>query len=327
MAASVALAIGAANAQEAKTKVLEEGGMQVGGTSPVGNVEMMQALNPKSPAMSKEEFEIGKKIYFERCAGCHGVLRKGATGKPLTTDITLDRGTEYLKIFINYGSPQGMPNWGSSGTLTEKEVDIMSRYVQHEPPTPPEYGLKEMNASWKLLIPPSQRPKAKMNNIDLANLFSVTLRDAGKIALIDGASKKIHRRHRHWLRSAHFAHFEVGSLPLRHRPRRQDCADRPVDGETGAGSRDQGWPGSALGRNLEVQGLRRPLRDCRHLLAAAVHDHGWRYAEAAQGRGYPWHDLGHQRVSPGAARRRHRRFALPSGIPGQCQGNRHGAHG
>ena len=191
MAASVALAIGAANAQEAKTKVLEEGGMQVGGTSPVGNVEMMQALNPKSPAMSKEEFEIGKKIYFERCAGCHGVLRKGATGKPLTTDITLDRGTEYLKIFINYGSPQGMPNWGSSGTLTEKEVDIMSRYVQHEPPTPPEYGLKEMNASWKLLIPPSQRPKAKMNNIDLANLFSVTLRDAGKIALIDGASKKI----------------------------------------------------------------------------------------------------------------------------------------
>ncbi|MDQ5947068.1 MAG: nitrite reductase (NO-forming) / hydroxylamine reductase [Pseudomonadota bacterium] len=191
MAASVALAVGSVNAQEAKPKALEEGGMQVGGTSPVGGVEMMQALNPKSPAMSKEEFEIGKKIYFERCAGCHGVLRKGATGKALTTDITLERGTEYLKTFINYGSPQGMPNWGSSGTLTEKEVDIMSRYVQHEPPTPPEYGLKEMNASWKLLIPPSQRPKVKMNNIDLANLFSVTLRDAGKIALIDGASKKI----------------------------------------------------------------------------------------------------------------------------------------
>ena len=30
-----------------------------------------------------------------------------------------------------------------------------------------------------------------MNNLDTANLFSVTLRDAGKIALIDGASKKI----------------------------------------------------------------------------------------------------------------------------------------
>ena len=157
MAASVALAVGSVNAQEAKPKALEEGGMQVGGTSPVGGVEMMQALNPKSPAMSKEEFEIGKKIYFERCAGCHGVLRKGATGKALTTDITLERGSDYLKTFINYGSPQGMPNWGTSGTLSEKEMDIMTRYIQHEPPTPPEFGLKEINATWKVIVPPEQR--------------------------------------------------------------------------------------------------------------------------------------------------------------------------
>ena len=30
-----------------------------------------------------EEKKQAKKIYFERCAGCHGVLRKGATGKNL----------------------------------------------------------------------------------------------------------------------------------------------------------------------------------------------------------------------------------------------------
>ena len=190
LAASVALAIGHLGAEEAK-KPLEEGPMQIGGSSPVGGVEMVQTLNPKSPPMSKADFEVGKKIYFERCAGCHGVLRKGATGKPLTTDITLERGSDYLKTFIFYGSPQGMPNWGSSGTLTDKEVDIMARYIQHEPPTPPEFGLKEMNATWKVLVPPSQRPKTKMNNLDVPNLFSVTLRDAGKIALIDGASKKI----------------------------------------------------------------------------------------------------------------------------------------
>ena len=190
LAASVALAIGHLGAEEAK-KPLEEGPMQIGGSSPVGGVEMVQTLNPKSPPMSKADFEVGKKIYFERCAGCHGVLRKGATGKPLTTDITLERGSGYLKTFIFYGSPQGMPNWGSSGTLTDKEVDIMARYIQHEPPTPPEFGLKEMNATWKVLVPPSQRPKTKMNNLDVPNLFSVTLRDAGKIALIDGASKKI----------------------------------------------------------------------------------------------------------------------------------------
>ena len=190
-AAVIALAISGLNAEEAKpekAKALEEGPMQIGGSSPVGGTDMVQTLNPKSPAMTKADFEVGKKIYFERCAGCHGVLRKGATGKALTTEITLERGSEYLRTFIFYGSPQGMPNWGSSGTLTEKEVDVMTRYIQHEPPTPPEYGLKEMNATWKLIVPPSQRPKTKMNTLDLANLFSVTLRDAGKIALIDGAS-------------------------------------------------------------------------------------------------------------------------------------------
>ncbi len=190
----IALAITNLNAQETKpekVKAVEEGRMQVGGPSPVGQAEMMQALNPKSPPMSKAEFEVGKKIYFERCAGCHGVLRKGATGKPLTTDITLERGSEYLRTFIHYGSPLGMPNWGTSNALTEQEVDVMTRYIQHEPPTPPEFGMKEMNATWKVIVPPAQRPTKQMNKLDLANLFSVTLRDAGKVALIDGASKKI----------------------------------------------------------------------------------------------------------------------------------------
>ena len=43
------------------------------------------------------------------------MLRKGATGKPLTTDITREKGTAYLQTIINYGTPAGMPNWGTSG--------------------------------------------------------------------------------------------------------------------------------------------------------------------------------------------------------------------
>ena len=148
-------------------------------------------LNPKAPKITKEEFAFAKKTFFERCAGCHGVLRKGATGKPLTTDITLKRGTAYLKTLITYGSAAGMPNWGTSGTLTDKEIDIMARYLQHEPPQPPEWGMKAMKNSWTVLVKPEDRPKKQMNNLDLSNIFSVTLRDAGKIALIDGNSKKI----------------------------------------------------------------------------------------------------------------------------------------
>jgi len=67
----------------------------------------------------------------------------------------------------------------------------MARFLQHEPPTPPEYGLKEMKATWKVIVPPEKRPTKKLNKLNLENMFSVTLRDDGKVALIDGDSKKI----------------------------------------------------------------------------------------------------------------------------------------
>ncbi|WP_153132098.1 nitrite reductase [Dechloromonas hortensis] len=164
---------------------------QTAGGSPLANVKMHQDINPLAPKMTEAEFDKAKRIFFERCAGCHGVLRKGATGKALTPDITLDKGLDYLKVFIKYGSAGGMPNWGTSGVLSDDEVDLMARYIQQTPPAPPEYGLKEMEASWKVIVPVDQRPKKKMNNLNLENLFSVTLRDAGEIALIDGDSKKI----------------------------------------------------------------------------------------------------------------------------------------
>jgi nitrite reductase (NO-forming)/hydroxylamine reductase len=146
---------------------------------------------PDDPVMTQEEFQKATTIYFERCAGCHGVLRKGATGKPLTTDITRENGYDYLHSFITYGSPAGMPNWGTSGAFSEEDVDIMARYLLLEPPAPPEWGMPEMMASWKVLVAPEDRPKEKLNDIDIDNLMSVTLRDAGQIALIDGGTYEI----------------------------------------------------------------------------------------------------------------------------------------
>jgi nitrite reductase (NO-forming) / hydroxylamine reductase len=148
-------------------------------------------VKPGEPKLSPEEFATANEIYFQRCAGCHGVLRKGATGKPLTTDITKERGYEYLRDFITYGSPAGMPNWGTSGDLNEKQVDIMARYLLNEPAQPPEFGLPQIKASWNLAVPVDKRPTKKMNKLDIDNLFSVTLRDSGEIALIDGDTKEI----------------------------------------------------------------------------------------------------------------------------------------
>jgi nitrite reductase (NO-forming)/hydroxylamine reductase len=143
------------------------------------------------PVMTQDEFQKATTIYFERCAGCHGVLRKGATGKPLTPDLTRENGYDYLKNFITYGSPAGMPNWGTSGELDEATVDMMARYLLLDPPAPPEFGMPEMRASWKLIVKPEDRPTKKMNDIDIDNLMSVTLRDAGQVALIDGGTYEI----------------------------------------------------------------------------------------------------------------------------------------
>jgi nitrite reductase (NO-forming)/hydroxylamine reductase len=191
--AIIGLAAGSALAEE---KPKEHGDTPAAAYEPsmttLGQIKVeIPGRRENDPVMTQEEFQQSTTIYFERCAGCHGVLRKGATGKPLTPDLTRVNGYDYLKNFITYGSPAGMPNWGTSGDFDEKTVDMMARYLLLDPPAPPEFGMPEMKASWKLIVKPEDRPTKKMNDIDIDNLMSVTLRDAGQVALIDGGTYEI----------------------------------------------------------------------------------------------------------------------------------------
>jgi nitrite reductase (NO-forming)/hydroxylamine reductase len=159
--------------------------------APVESGDLQRVITPGAPDMTQAEYDQATKMYFERCAGCHGVLRKGATGKALTPDITQVRGTDFLKVLIDYGTSSGMPNWGTSGEFTEEQIDMLARFLQHAPPTPPEWGMKEMKDSWKVLVAVKDRPKKPQHDYDIDNIFSVTLRDSGEVALIDGDSKDI----------------------------------------------------------------------------------------------------------------------------------------
>ena len=156
----------------------------------------------EAPPMTQAEMEVGRKIYFERCAGCHGVLRKGATGKNLEPywskklpdgtvqeGGTLRLGTDRLEKIIAYGTEGGMVNYDD--ILSKDELNVMARYIQQVPDAPPEFSLKDMEDSWKLLVPVDQRPKKQLNKINLKNVFAITLRDTGKLALIDGDTKEI----------------------------------------------------------------------------------------------------------------------------------------
>ncbi|MBM3581870.1 MAG: nitrite reductase, partial [Alphaproteobacteria bacterium] len=129
------------------------------------------------------------KIYFERCAGCHGVLRKGATGKSLEPAESEKLGQQRLEKILSDGTEGGMPNFDD--ILTKDEIKHLATYLRMTPDVPPEWGMKEMKASWKVLVAPDKRPTKQMNKVNLKNVFSVTLRDAGEVALIDGDTKKI----------------------------------------------------------------------------------------------------------------------------------------
>jgi nitrite reductase (NO-forming)/hydroxylamine reductase len=139
-----------------------------------------------APALTEEESASAKQIFFERCAGCHGTLRKGATGPALTPDKTLPKGTTALAAIIFNGTPRGMPDWGKQGVLTQAQAEMMAKYLQNEPTSPPEMSLAQMLDTWKLFVPPDQRPTAPQHNRDWEDFFVVTLRDAGQVAIIDG---------------------------------------------------------------------------------------------------------------------------------------------
>lgn len=143
------------------------------------------------PALTATEFEWAKQTFFQRCAGCHGTLRKGATGPALTPDKTQPKGTLGLAAIIFNGTTRGMPDWGKQGIMTQAETETMAKFLQNEPPAPPELSLLEMKDSWRLITPVSDRPTSKQTTRNIDNYFIVTLRDAGKVAIIDGDNFEI----------------------------------------------------------------------------------------------------------------------------------------
>lgn len=159
---------------------------------PTGGVEATPPVEVgQAPQLTSEEFEQARQIFFDRCAGCHGVLRKGATGPALTPDKTLPKGTLALASIIFNGTPRGMPDWGKQGVLTAEQAELMAKYIQNEPPAPPEMSMEQMRGFWNVLVAPENRPTTPQHTRSWENFFAVTLRDAGQVAVIDGDTYEV----------------------------------------------------------------------------------------------------------------------------------------
>lgn len=140
--------------------------------------------------LSAAEFDQASSIYFNRCAGCHGTLRAGATGPNIEPDVTREIGTTGIETILTDGLPGGMPAWGKSGILSGDEIELMANFVQMDPPTPPPLELAEIKDSWQLMVPVADRPTEPETSRDWQNYFGVILRDAGQVAIIDGDTKE-----------------------------------------------------------------------------------------------------------------------------------------
>jgi len=164
-----------------------------------GGGEEKPAEEPKAEegiVLSDAEMEEAKAIYFDRCAGCHGSSRLGATGPHLLPEAPEGNaapGTKVLGIagltaFIENGTPAGMPEW--KGIMTDEEINLMARFLQLDPPVIPAFGMNEITETWNLIIPVAERPTKPEHTRNIDNYFGVIMRDAGKVAVIDGDTKE-----------------------------------------------------------------------------------------------------------------------------------------
>jgi nitrite reductase (NO-forming) / hydroxylamine reductase len=135
------------------------------------------------------DFERANTIYFQRCAGCHGTLRGGATGPDLLPETSRELGQRRLERIISLGTEGGMNNF--DGILTEEEISLVSTYIQMDPVDPPEMSIADMRERWQVHVAPENLPTSPQHNRNWENFFVTILRDAGQMAIIDGDTKEV----------------------------------------------------------------------------------------------------------------------------------------
>ncbi|MCP3667150.1 MAG: nitrite reductase [Gammaproteobacteria bacterium] len=146
-------------------------------------------VSAAEPTLSEADFEKAKTLYFQRCAGCHGVLRKGATGKSLEPKATKKLGQARLEKILTYGTEGGMNNFDD--IFSKDEIAMVATYIQMEPPVPPEMSLELMQSRTKVYVDIKDYPSKPMHGRNWENFFVVIERDSGQVAIVDGDKHEI----------------------------------------------------------------------------------------------------------------------------------------
>jgi nitrite reductase (NO-forming)/hydroxylamine reductase len=174
--------------------------------------------------------------------------------------------------------------------LTKEEINLMAKYIQNTPDVPPEFSLKDNWTSWKVWCRSKERPTKQMNKLNLKNVFSVTLRDTGEVALIDGDTKEIVSI----VKTGYAVHISRLSASGRYvyvigRDGRVSLIDLWMEKPAVVAEVKIAFDARSVDTS-KFKGFEDKYAIAGGLLAAAVHHHGRRHAEAAEGGFHPWHD-------------------------------------
>lgn len=141
------------------------------------------------PGLSAQEFEAARMQYFQHCAGCHGVMRRGATGRGLEPRDSRKLGQQRLERIIAQGTEGGMNAF--EDTFTKAEIARLATYIQMPAPVPPEMSLADMEKTRRVLVRPEEEQGLAPPKRNWKNFFVTILRDAGKVAILDGDRKEL----------------------------------------------------------------------------------------------------------------------------------------
>lgn len=147
------------------------------------------AVAQDAPTLTKEQFDRANLLYFQQCAGCHGILRKGATGKNLEPENMLKLGQQRLERIIALGTEGGMNNFDMM--YSKEDIALLATYLQMDVPVPPERNIAQMRESVNRYVELSDYPTKPLHGRNWQNFFLVIERDHGSVSVVDGDTKEL----------------------------------------------------------------------------------------------------------------------------------------
>lgn len=127
---------------------------------------------------AKDDFSLGKKVYFNNCVSCHHQDRVGASGPPLLSELLEKTSDEKLAKTIKNGLPNTM--MPAAPLLSETDISEVIKFLRSK--NVAKWNSKDIKKSIKL----SKEIDKKISYTNILNLTAVVERGKSSVWLMEG---------------------------------------------------------------------------------------------------------------------------------------------